>query len=140
MYRHSSPQPHRHHDIHLLAELAREKLRPPVRQVDAELVHDLDDLGMDALGWSGAGRHGGVLATGRALEQRLTHLRASGVMQAEEQDVRPGRDRHTHARRDRRLADQQGARIRRGVRGRQGTDWYVSRQGLGVEGHDTDRI
>jgi hypothetical protein len=25
-------------------------------------------------------------------------------------------------------------------RARQGTDWYVSRQDLGVEGHDTDRI
>jgi hypothetical protein len=25
-------------------------------------------------------------------------------------------------------------------RARRGTDWYVSRQDLGVEGHDTDRI
>ena len=25
-------------------------------------------------------------------------------------------------------------------RARQGTDWYVSREDLGVEGHDTDRI
>ena len=59
-----------------------------VGEVDAELAHDLDDLGVDVLGRGGAGGQRGVLAGGRALEQRLAHLRAPGVVQADEQDGR----------------------------------------------------
>ena len=51
-----------------------------------------------------------------------------------------GRDRHPHTGRLGWLAGEQGVRLRRGVRARQGTDWFVSREDLGVEGHDTDRI
>ena len=40
------------------------------------------------LGGGGAGGEGGVRSTGGAFEQRLAHLRASGVVQADEQDAR----------------------------------------------------
>ena len=53
---------------------------------------------------------------------------------------RAGRNRHAHVGRHGRLADEQGAAYVEASRARQGTDWYVSREDLGVEGHDTDRI
>src|SRR5919204_3059158 len=39
---------HGHHDVGALGELARQLLRDAIGEVDAELAHDLDDLGMDA--------------------------------------------------------------------------------------------
>ena len=54
---------------------------------------------------------------------------------------RAGCNRDPHPRPHRLLADQQGARLRRGIpRARQGTTWFVNREDLGTEGHDTDRI
>ena len=41
-------------DIGLLGELAGELARRAAGEVDAELVHDLHDLGVDSIGWRGA--------------------------------------------------------------------------------------
>ena len=58
-------------------------------------MHDLDYLGMDVLGGRGARGQRGVSPGGGALEQGLAHLRATGVVQADEQNGchRSGSDR-----------------------------------------------
>ena len=79
----------RHEDhlgnVGLLGELVGQQLRNAIGEVDAELCHHLDDLGVHALGRCRPGREGEVAAAGRALEQRRAHLRAPGVVQADEQ-------------------------------------------------------
>ena len=48
----------------------------------------VDHLGVDALGRRRAGGPGLVPAAGGALEQCLAHLRAAGVVEADEEDPR----------------------------------------------------
>ncbi len=86
MYGHSSPQPIVTTTSTCSASSRGEQLRPAIGYVDAELAHDFYDLGMDVLGGCGAGGPGVVVPVGGALEQRLAHLRATGVMQTDEQD------------------------------------------------------
>ena len=71
---------HRDHDVGLCGELAGEQLRGAVGEVDAELAHHLDDFGVNVVGGGGAGRERLVAAAGGALEQRLAHLGAPGVL------------------------------------------------------------
>jgi hypothetical protein len=65
---------HRDQDLCLLGEFAGQQLWGAVGQVDAELLHDLDDLGVNVLGGRRAGRERSVVTTGGALKERLAHL------------------------------------------------------------------
>jgi hypothetical protein len=67
--------------------LERELLRAPVAEVDADLLHRLDDDRVDAVGGLGAGRLGAHVWGSVPLEQRLGHLGAPGVLGADEQHV-----------------------------------------------------
>ena len=80
---------HGHDDVGVFGELARESLWPAFGEIDAELVHDVDDLRVNAAGRVGhaAGRVRAVPAARGALEQRLAHLRATRVVQTHEQHV-----------------------------------------------------
>jgi hypothetical protein len=78
---------HRDHDVGLLGKLAREPLRAAVREVDAQLAHDLDDLGVNLpvrVGFA-AGRQRVVSALRGAVEQGGAHLRAPGIVQTDKQ-------------------------------------------------------
>jgi hypothetical protein len=92
MYGQVSPQPIVTTRSAPLGQLAGQWLRAAAGEVDAELVHHRDDLGVDATVRIGdaAGGCGGVAAVRRALEQRLAHLRAAGVIEAAEEDVAHG--------------------------------------------------
>jgi Co/Zn/Cd efflux system component len=79
---------HRHDHVGVLGQLARQALGRAVGQVDFQLAHDLDDLGMDALGRRRAGAQRTVPTRGGLLEQRGAHLRATRVVQADEQHRR----------------------------------------------------
>ena len=75
---------HRDHDVGLLGQLAAETLRAAVGEVDAKLVHHLDDLWVNVSVGVGlaARRQRCVAAVGGLLEERGAHLRAPGVVQA----------------------------------------------------------
>jgi hypothetical protein len=77
---------HRYDDVGLLCEFAGETLGAAVGEVDVELAHDLDDLGVDVVVGVGdaAGGERVVTSARCALEQGGAHLRAAGVMQADE--------------------------------------------------------
>ena len=86
---------HRHDDVGAFRELAGEPLWAAVGEVDAELAHDVDDLGMHAAVRVGDAARGlgGVAAGGGAFEEGLADLGAAGVVQADEQHVAHGRHR-----------------------------------------------
>ncbi len=65
---------HGHHDVGLLSKLVGEKLRLAVGEVNADLSHHLDNLGVNVLGGCGPGGCCGVAAGRGALEQGLTYL------------------------------------------------------------------
>ena len=65
----------------------REQVGNPVGEVDAELVHRLDHLGVDALAGVVPAERALVAALGGAFEERLAHLRAAGVVEADEECV-----------------------------------------------------
>ena len=111
---------HRHHHVRLLGQLARQEPRPAVGEVDVQLAHDLHDLRVDALGRRRARAQRAVAAGGGLLEQRGAHLRAAGVVQADEQRRRHlGRLRHDGRARGARRA-RAGRRARRARRRRPG--------------------
>ena len=58
-----------------------------VGQIDAQLAHRLDHLGVDALARFGPGRASLVPPRSGAFEERLADLRAAGVVQADEEDA-----------------------------------------------------
>src|SRR4051794_27728761 len=62
-------------------------MRNPVAEIDTELIHHLNHLRMDPLTGSGAGRAGAVAVLGGAFEERLAHLRAARVVEADEERV-----------------------------------------------------
>jgi len=82
------PAAHRHDDIGALCQLLREELRHAPGEVDADLIHRLDHFGMDTVGGRRPRRLGLVSARGRPVEERRAHLRASSVVQADEQHPR----------------------------------------------------
>ena len=73
-------------DVGLLSQLASQELWPAIGQVDVELAHDLDNLGMHAVAGRGTSRQRLVSSVGGALEQGLAHLRAASVVEADEQN------------------------------------------------------
>src|SRR6185295_5436788 len=79
---------HRHHEVGPFGVLGAELVGDAAREVDAELAHRLDHLGVHALAGRGPGRARLVALRGLALEERLAHLRAAGVVQADEEDAR----------------------------------------------------
>ena len=81
---------HGYDDVGRLGELGGEALGAAVAEVDAELAHDGDDLGVDAPGRGGASGGGGVASVGGLFEQGLAHLGSPGVVQADEEDVSHG--------------------------------------------------
>ena len=72
--------------MRLLGKLANEGSRDAPGDIDAELVHDLYDLGVKMLRRGGASGQGPVSLLGRSVEQGLAHLRPSGVLAAHEED------------------------------------------------------
>ena len=72
--------------ISVLCELRRQAGGGSVGEVDPELVHDLNNFGVDVISWGGAGREGVVSTLGGLLEKRLAHLGAPGVLAADEED------------------------------------------------------
>jgi hypothetical protein len=66
--------PHRDDQVSLLGQLTGEELWPSVAQVEAELVHGLDHLRVNAFGRGGARGQDLVTALGSVLEQSLAHL------------------------------------------------------------------
>ena len=87
MYGHSSPQPIVTTTSACSASSVVSSFGRAVREVDAQLAHHLDHLGCTRSPGRRARRTARVAAGGGALEQRLAHLRAAGVVQADEQDV-----------------------------------------------------
>jgi hypothetical protein len=69
--------------LHLEVEL----LRLARGDVDSDLAHRLDDVWPDRVGRCLAGRLGANIRRRVTLEERLRHLRAAGVVRADEQDV-----------------------------------------------------
>jgi hypothetical protein len=67
--------------------LHRELLGPSIGDVDADLAHGLDHLRPDLGRWLLPRRLCPDVSRGVALEQGLGHLRATGVVGADEQDV-----------------------------------------------------
>src|SRR5205807_806053 len=66
-------------------ELARELLRLHRGQVDADLAHRGEDLGVDALArLRSGGDRPGLRGIGEGVEERRRHLRATGVVDARE--------------------------------------------------------
>jgi hypothetical protein len=65
--------------------LAQQFLRVPAGQVDADLPHDGDHLWPHGMGGLGAGRLDAHVWRRLALEERLGHLGAPGVVVAHEQ-------------------------------------------------------
>src|ERR1700755_3445740 len=78
---------HRHHDVGPFGVLGAEQLRLAGGEVDSQLAHHLDDLGVDPLAGRRPGRASPVAPGGGALEERLAHLRAAGVVEADEEGV-----------------------------------------------------
>ena len=78
---------HRDHDVGPLCVGPIEQVRDAVGEIDAELTHHLDDLGVHALAGIAPGRARLVAAAGDELEQRRRHLRAAGVVDADEEDA-----------------------------------------------------
>jgi hypothetical protein len=76
---------HRHHHVCPFGVLSGQPTRLAVGEVDAELGHRLDHLGVDAVGRGGPCRARLVTARRRAREERLAHLRAAGVVEADEE-------------------------------------------------------
>src|SRR5205807_4463328 len=79
---------HGHHHVRPLRHLRRELHGLPVLEVDAHLAHHLDDLGMDVLRRVRSCGPRLVSPAYRALEEGLAHLRAPGVVEADEEHVR----------------------------------------------------
>ena len=92
---------HRHHDVGPLGVLAAELVRDPAGEVDAQFGHRLDHLGVDAVARRRPGRARFVTAGGDAFEQRLAHLRAAGVVQADEERASHRRELYGCAAEDR---------------------------------------
>jgi hypothetical protein len=61
-------------DVGSLSQVACEQAWPAVCEVDPDLAHNFDDLGVYALGRFGPGRSRRVPSSGVALEQRQAHL------------------------------------------------------------------
>src|ERR671910_1085698 len=76
---------HRHDHVGLLGQFARERARHAVAHVDVQLAHDLHHLRVHALAGPGASRQRRVAAAGRAPAERPAHLRAAGVVEADEE-------------------------------------------------------
>src|SRR6188472_276738 len=74
---------HCHHHVGPLGVGRRQLARRPGRQLDSQLAHRLDHLGMNPLARFGPGGARLVVAGGGAFEERLAHLRAPGVVQAD---------------------------------------------------------
>jgi ArsR family transcriptional regulator, arsenate/arsenite/antimonite-responsive transcriptional repressor len=74
-------------DVGLLGELAGQESRAAACEVDSEFAHRIEDLWMDASGRSRPCGRRGVPPAGGPLEQRLAHLGAAGVVEANEQHV-----------------------------------------------------
>ena len=90
---HSVAAPHRHEPLRVGRQLGRELLRLGRREVEVFFAHDLDDLGMNALAGLRTGRDGARLRWIRPpIEERRSHLRATRVVHAGEDD-----GRHLHA-------------------------------------------
>ena len=66
--------PHGHDHVGLFGQLAVERPRCAVGEVDVDLVHHLDDLRMDALRRRGARGRRGVTSLRGPFEERLAHL------------------------------------------------------------------
>jgi hypothetical protein len=67
--------------------LERQPLGAPVAEVEADLTHGFDDLGVDAVGGFRAGRLGANILGSVVLEEGLGHLRAPRVLGSDEQGV-----------------------------------------------------
>src|SRR2546423_11544587 len=80
---------HGDHDIRRLGKLACQSLWLAAGEIDAHLSHHLDHLGMDSLAGRRACAQGVMSTAAGALEQRRTHLRAPGVVEAGEQRGSP---------------------------------------------------
>ena len=78
---------HRDHDVGPLGVGPIEQVRDPVREIDAELPHHLDHLGVHVLAGIAAGRARLVAASCDELEQRRRHLRSARVVNADEEDA-----------------------------------------------------
>jgi len=78
---------HGHDDVGPLGQAGVQTPRRPSAEVDADLAHRVHDLRVDAVGGPCARRARLVPAVGGEGEQRLAHLRAAGVVEADEEDV-----------------------------------------------------
>jgi hypothetical protein len=76
-----------HRPVGVELHLEGEALRLPARQVDPDLVHRLHHHGVDGVGGLRPGRLGSNAFRRVAFEEGLSHLRATGVLGADEQDV-----------------------------------------------------
>src|SRR5579862_1958408 len=78
--------PHGDHQVRLLGEFAGQELRGAAGEVDVDLVHDIDHLGMNLRGRRRARRKGVVPAARGLVEQGAAHLRTARVLAADEED------------------------------------------------------
>jgi hypothetical protein len=77
---------HRYHEVGPFGKLPPESGRGAVGEVDPDLIHNLDDLRMHAVGRSRARGQRVVPVACGSFKQGLAHLGAPGVLAADEQD------------------------------------------------------
>src|SRR5207248_4088482 len=82
------PAAHRDDDVRPLGVRFVEAVRHAAGEVEPELAHGVDHLRVDVLCGRRAGGAGLVTSVGGQPQERLRHLRAAGVLAADEEDAR----------------------------------------------------
>src|SRR5205085_863965 len=77
--------PHRDHDVGLPDRVVGQELRPLGGEIDVELGHRRDDGRVERAGGRAPGGPDVDATRGVAVEQRRGHLRATGVVDADEE-------------------------------------------------------